>query len=100
MQVNELKEKIAQILPCEHLSVNGDGRHFFVEIVSTAFDGKTRLNRHRLIKDGLKSLMASDELHALSITLAATPDEWQQQDKTKKPAFRCYHGNQHKNSEQ
>ena len=75
-------------MPCEHLRVKGDGRHFFVEVVSTAFNGKTRLARHRLIKDGLKSLMASDELHALSITAAQTPDEWQQRsDNVAKPAF-------------
>ena len=96
MQLNELEEKITQILPCEHLSVKGDGRHFFVEVVSTAFNGKTRLNRHRLIKDGLKSLMASDELHALSITVAQTPDEWQQRsDNVAKPDFRCHHGHRH-----
>ena len=97
MHIQELQQKIAQLLPCEHLSVTGDGRHFFVEVVSTAFNGKTRLARHRLIKDGLKSLMASDELHALSITAAQTPDEWQQRsDNTAKPAFRCHHGHSHK----
>lgn len=97
MQLSELQEKIAQIVPCEHLRVKGDGRHFFVEVVSTAFNGKTRLARHRLIKDGLKSLMASDELHALSITVAQTPDEWQQRsDNVAKPAFRCHHGHSHK----
>lgn len=97
MHIQELQQKIAQLLPCEHLSVTGDGRHFFVEVVSTAFNGKTRLARHRLIKDGLKSLMASDELHALSITAAQTPDEWQQRlDNVAKPAFRCHHGHSHK----
>ena len=96
MQQTELQEKIAQILPCEHLTVKGDGRHFFVEVVSTAFNGKTRLARHRLIKDGLKSLMASDELHALSITVAATPDEWAQRSTdTPKMKFKCHHGHQH-----
>lgn len=96
MHIQELQQKIAQLLPCEHLSVTGDGRHFFVEVVSTAFDGKTRLARHRLIKDGLKSLMASDDLHALSITVAQTPDEWQQRsDNVAKPAFRCHHGHRH-----
>ena len=97
MQLSELQQKIAQIVPCEYLTVKGDGRHFFVEIVSSAFDGQTRLNRHRLIKDGLKDLMASDELHALSITVAATPDEWQQRNENiAKPAFRCHHGHSHK----
>ena len=95
MDIKQLEQKIASIVPCEHLQIKGDGRHFFVEIVSNAFNGKTRLARHRLIKDGLKDLMASDELHALSITLAATPDEWQQNSNNTafKPAFRCHHSN-------
>ena len=96
MQITELQQKIAQILPCEHLRVKGDGRHFFVEVVSSAFDGKNRLARHRLIKDGLKDLMASDELHALSITAAQTPDEWQQHSENMaQPAFRCHHAHSH-----
>ena len=96
MQVDKLKAKIAQLLPCEYLNVQGDGRHFFVEVVSTAFEGKTRLARHRLIKDGLKSLMASDELHALSITTAKTPAEWQESNKQNtQPAFRCHNQHQH-----
>jgi len=30
---------IAAGLPCEHLEVEGDGRHFFATIVSAAFEG-------------------------------------------------------------
>ena len=41
-----------------------------------SFEGKARLARHRLIKDGLKAQLASNELHALSISVAATPAEW------------------------
>ena len=49
----QVKEMIAQVLPCEHLEVEGDGHHFFAQIVSSAFEGKARLARHRLVKDGL-----------------------------------------------
>ena len=45
-------------------------------IISNTFEGKNRLARHRLIKDGLAKQIASNELHALSITTAATPAEW------------------------
>lgn len=72
----QVKELIAAVIPCEHIEVDGDGHHFFAIIVSTAFEGKTRLARHRLIKDGLAEKLASNELHALSITTAATPAEW------------------------
>ena len=68
----QVKEMIAQVLPCEHLEVEGDGHHFFAQIVSSAFEGKARLARHR----GLAAQRASNELHALSISVAATPAEW------------------------
>ena len=67
---------IEAIVPCELVKVEGDGHHFFAVIVSEAFAGKARLARHRLIKDALADKIASNELHALSITTAATPEEW------------------------
>ena len=51
-----------------------DGRgHFSVTIVSSAFDGKRLLARHRLVYDALGPLMQTD-IHALAIE-ALTPDE-------------------------
>lgn len=67
---------IEGVTPCEHVEVEGDGHHFFAVIVSSSFEGKARLARHRLIKDGLKPQLESNELHALSISVAATPAEW------------------------
>ncbi|MCP1660126.1 BolA family protein [Neisseria perflava] len=72
-QVKAMIEGVAQ---CEHVEVEGDGHHFFAVIVSSEFAGKPRLARHRLIKDGLKAQLESNELHALSISAAATPEEW------------------------
>ncbi|MEM1176386.1 MAG: BolA family protein [Pseudomonadota bacterium] len=51
-----------------------DGKgHFAVTIVSDAFEGKTRIQRHRIIFDALGDMMHTD-IHALSIT-ARTPAE-------------------------
>lgn len=72
----QVKTMIEAVAPCQHVEVEGDGHHFFAVIVSSAFEGKARLARHRLIKDGLKEKLASNELHALSISVAATPEEW------------------------
>ena len=73
----QVKEMIQSVAPCEFIEVEGDGHHFFAVIVSSAFEGKARLARHRLIKDGLAEKLASNELHALSISMAATPEEWE-----------------------
>lgn len=72
----QVKAMIEGVAKCEHIEVEGDGHHFFAVIVSSEFEGKTRLARHRLIKDGLKAQLESNELHALSISVAATPAEW------------------------
>lgn len=72
----QVEAMIAAIIPIEYITVEGDGHHFFAHIVSPAFEGQTRLARHRLIKDGLAERIASNELHALSISTAATPAEW------------------------
>lgn len=72
----QVKDMIQAIAPCDIVEVEGDGHHFFAQIVSPAFEGLGRLARHRLIKDGLSEKLASNELHALSISVAATPAEW------------------------
>jgi hypothetical protein len=44
---DQVREFIAAGLPCEKLVVEGDGRHFFATIVSTAFEGLPRVRRHQ-----------------------------------------------------
>ncbi len=53
-----------------HASAGGAG-HFTVKIVSKAFEGKTPIQRHRMVFDAVNDLMQS-EVHALSIQ-ADTP---------------------------
>ena len=47
--------------------------HFTVEIVSAAFSGKTRVQRHRLVNQALAGLLA-ERVHALAI-VARAPEE-------------------------
>lgn len=74
----QVQAMIEEVIPCKMVHVEGDGHHFFAHIVSDAFSGKNRLARHRMIKEGLKDKIASNELHALSITAALTEQEWQE----------------------
>jgi len=51
-----------------------DGRgHYRLTLVSDAFEGKSRLGRHRLVFDALGDMMDTD-IHALSIQ-ALAPSE-------------------------
>ena len=71
----QVQAMIGEVINAEMIQVEGDGHHFFAAIVSADFEGNPRLARHRLIKDGLADRLASNELHALSISVAATPAE-------------------------
>ncbi len=55
-----------------HSSEHGE-THFDVEVVSDAFAGKTRLERHRLVNDALSEELAGP-VHALALT-TKTPGE-------------------------
>ena len=74
----DVKNYIEQGLPCDQLTVTGDGQHFEAMIVSAAFDGKSRIQRQQLVYKALGGRMESGEIHALSMR-TLTPQEWQQQ---------------------
>jgi len=71
---DEVQRYIAQGLDCEHLAVEGDGRHFFATIVSREFEGKTRIRRHQRVYEALGDRMR-EQIHALSMK-TLTPAEW------------------------
>jgi BolA protein len=85
---DKLKEKLSPLKPLRlevvdesHRHIghagNPDGRgetHFTLEIVSGAFAGKSRLQRHRLVMDLVQPIWLETGLHALSLRLYA-PDE-------------------------
>ena len=70
----EVERYIAQGLACEHLQVEGDGRHFFATIVSRDFEGKTRVARHQRVYQALGDRMR-EQIHALSMK-TLTPAEF------------------------
>ncbi|MBC7216084.1 MAG: BolA family protein [Burkholderiaceae bacterium] len=78
MTADELKALIAAQLPCEHIALEGDGRHWFATIVSPAFEGLRPIQRHQRVYATLGSKIHTDEVHALSMK-TYTPAEWAQQ---------------------
>ena len=75
MTAEQLQALIAAGLPCEHLEVTGDGRHWSAVIVSPAFEGKRAIQRHQAVYATLGARMHTDEVHALSMK-TLTPAEW------------------------
>ncbi len=76
MTAQELQALIAAGLPCEHLHVEGDGRHWYATLVSAEFEGKRLIQRHQRVYATLGDKMKTDEVHALSMK-TYTPAEWQ-----------------------
>ena len=70
----EVERFIAQALACEHLQVEGDGRHFFATIVSAEFEGLPRVRRHQRVYAALGDRMR-EQIHALSMK-TLTPTEY------------------------
>jgi acid stress-induced BolA-like protein IbaG/YrbA len=75
MTADELKSIIAAGLACDHIELEGDGRHWSALIVSAEFQGKRPIQRHQRVYATLGERMKTDEVHALSIR-AFTPAEW------------------------
>ncbi|WP_457328965.1 BolA family protein [Rhizobacter sp. P5_C2] len=71
---DDVQRYIAQGLACEHLQVEGDGRHFFATIVSAEFEGASRVARHQRVYQALGDRMR-EQIHALSMK-TLTPAEW------------------------
>ncbi len=68
-----IEQGIRAGLACEHVEVIGDGQHFQALVVSAAFAGKNRVQRHQLVYAALGERMR-EEIHALSMK-TLTPEE-------------------------
>ena len=75
MTADELEAIIRAGLPCQHIEVAGDGRHWSAVVVSAEFEGKRAIQRHQRVYATLGARMHTDEVHALSMK-TYTPAEW------------------------
>lgn len=73
MAPDTLQALIMQAFPDAQVSLvdtAGDGDHYALTVVSSAFVGQTRVKQHKMVYQALQGAMA-DTLHALSITTSA-----------------------------
>lgn len=78
MTADQLAALIRQGLPCEHVSVEGDGRHWQALVVSAQFEGLRAVQRHQRVYQCLGQRIHTDEVHALALK-TLTPAQWQHQ---------------------
>jgi len=69
-----IKDKIENSIPKTTAEVTGDGTHFEATVVSVAFEGKSTLERHKMVYSALREEMVED-IHALSLK-TFSPEEF------------------------
>lgn len=72
----EIRSRVEQALPGARITIRdmvGDQDHYELIVVSSAFEGKSTLERHRMVYAPLKGLLGG-ALHALALRTLA-PDE-------------------------
>ncbi len=77
MQMGFFNDLVEKAIPGAQAEINGDGSKFEAQVVSSAFEGKSTVNRHRMVYSVLDEHIKSGAIHALTIK-AYTPEEWQE----------------------
>ena len=70
MKKDEIIEMIVKSLPDAEVEVKdlaGDDNHYSATVTSSLFEGKTKVNQHKMVYDALEGKMGG-VLHALSLT--------------------------------
>ena len=75
MDPNEIKLMIENGMSSALVNVDGDGTHFDAVIVSDEFEGKSLIERHKLVYSVLGDAM-KERIHALSLK-TFTPEQWE-----------------------
>ena len=70
LSIEEIKNLITSSIPDAKIEIKdlvGDNNHYSAKIISKIFNGKSKIEQHKLVYKSLQGKMGS-ELHALSIT--------------------------------
>ncbi|HEY9051421.1 MAG TPA: BolA/IbaG family iron-sulfur metabolism protein [Gammaproteobacteria bacterium] len=76
MTPNDVKALIEKAIPESEAIISGEGCNLSAAVISNAFEGKTMVQEQKMVFAAVNHLIASGDLHALSIK-AYTPAEWE-----------------------
>jgi len=69
LKIEEIEKLIKESLPDAKISIEdlaGDNNHYSATIISKKFNGKSKIEQHKLVYDALRGKMGG-ELHALAL---------------------------------
>lgn len=70
-----VKKAVLDVIPDAVVEVQGSGGHFTIDVVSATFEGKSSLQKQRLVLGAIKHLMAGENapVHAVDTLTTRTP---------------------------
>lgn len=80
ISTEQIRTLLNNALNPDDLVIKVDGSHANITVVSALFETLSRVKKQQVVYAPLKDLIASGELHAVSIK-TYTPSEWQRQKK-------------------
>ena len=69
LPVNEITKLIKESIPDASIEIKdlmGDNNHYSAKVISKVFNGKSKIEQHKIVYKSLKGKMGN-ELHALAI---------------------------------
>ena len=69
MNLNEIEKLIKEALPDAKVEIQdlaGDGNHYSATVISSKFQGKSKIEQHKMVYNSLEGKMGK-ELHALML---------------------------------
>ena len=70
LSVDEIRKLITSSIPDANIEIKdlmGDNNHYSAKIISKTFNGKSKIEQHKMVYKALKGKMGND-LHALALT--------------------------------
>ncbi|MEM7152931.1 MAG: BolA/IbaG family iron-sulfur metabolism protein [Myxococcota bacterium] len=65
--IDAIREAVEAAIPDSKAQVDGGGGHYTIEVTAAAFEGKSMLQKQRMVLSSIKHLMAGDRapVHAV-----------------------------------
>lgn len=78
VSLDQVKSMIQATLPDAQVTIEdltGGGDHLQATVISTAFEGQSRVKQHQMVYGALQDALASEAIHALALK-TYTPATW------------------------
>lgn len=72
--IEDIKNRLSEHFPDSDITVQGDGSHFDLQVISRAFDGVRPVKRQQMVYAAINDWIRDGALHAVNIK-AISPSE-------------------------